>query len=112
MESKQRISPVELRSLIREGKWKKVTTGLVPGFVQANLVMLPKEQAFHFLLFCVRNPKPCPILDALEPGPAEPSIARGADLRTDLPKYRIYEKGVLQREVEGGKELFNEGMVS
>ncbi len=112
MGSKQRISPVELRSLIREGKWTKVTTGLVPGFVQANLVMLPKAQAFHFLLFCVRNPKPCPILDVLEPGQAEPSIARGADLRTDLPRYRIYEKGVLQQEVEEVKDFFHEGMVS
>jgi len=112
MGSKQRISPVELRSLIREGKWTKVTTGLVPGFVQANLVILPKAQAFHFLLFCVRNPKPCPILDVLEPGQAEPSIARGADLRTDLPRYRIYEKGVLQQEVEEVKDFFHEGMVS
>jgi len=112
MGSKQRISPVELRSLIREGKWTKVTTGLVPGFVQANLVILPKEQAFHFLLFCVRNPKPCPILDVLEPGQAEPSIARGADLRTDLPRYRIYEKGVFQREAEEVKQFFHEGMVS
>ena len=112
MGSKQRISPVELRSLIREGKWTKVTTGLVPGFVQANLVILPKAQAFHFLLFCVRNPKPCPILDVLEPGQAEPSIARGADLRTDLPRYRIYEKGVLQKEVEEVKDFFHEGMVS
>src|SRR4030042_2310639 len=112
MITKTPSSAVELRGLIRAKKWTQPTSGLVPGFVQANLVILPKEQSFHFLLFCVRNPKPCPILDVLEPGQAEPSIARGADLRTDLPKYRIYEKGVLQREVEGGKELFNEGMVS
>jgi len=103
---------VELRRLIRAGEWKQTTTGLVPGFVQANLVMLPKEQAFHFLLFCVRNPKPCPILDVLEPGQFEPSIARGADLRTDLPKYRIYEKGELRKEVEEVKDFFHEGMVS
>jgi len=112
MASNQAVSPSELRGLIRESKWTTPTTGLVPGFVQANLVMLPKEQAFHFLLFCVRNPKPCPILDVLEPGQAEPSIARGADLRTDLPKYRIYEKGVLQKEVEEVGDFFHEGMVS
>lgn len=105
-------SAAELRGLIRAKKWTQPTTGLVPGCVQANLVILPEEQAFHFLLFCVRNPKPCPILDVLEPGLAEPSIARGADLRTDLPKYRIYEKGVLQREVEEVKGFFHEGMVS
>ena len=112
MASNQSISPSQLRGLIRERKWTKPTTGLVPGFVQANLVILPREQAFHFLLFCVRNPKPCPILDVLEPGQVEPSIARGADLRTDLPKYRIYEKGVLQKEVEEVRDFFHEGMVS
>jgi uncharacterized protein YcsI (UPF0317 family) len=112
MASNQAVSPSELRGLIRERKWTTPTTGLVPGFVQANLVILPKEQAFHFLLFCVRNPKPCPILDVLEPGRVEPSIARGADLRTDLPKYRIYEKGVLQKEVEEVRDYFHEGMVS
>jgi uncharacterized protein YcsI (UPF0317 family) len=105
-------SATELRRLIRVNQWTQPTTGIVPGFVQANLVMLPKEQAFHFLLFCVRNPKPCPILDVLEPGHTEPSIARGADLRTDLPKYRIYENGVLQREVEDVKDFFHEGTVS
>ncbi len=106
------VSAQELRRMIRAGEWKDTTTGLVPGFVQANLVMLPKDQAFDFLLFCVRNPKPCPILDVLEPGQVEPSIARGADLRTDLPKYRIYEQGVLQREVEEVKAFFDESMVS
>jgi uncharacterized protein YcsI (UPF0317 family) len=112
MLTKTPASAEDLRRLIRAGEWAQPTTGLVPGFVQANLVMLPKEQAFHFLLFCVRNPKPCPILDVLEPGQVEPSIARGGDLRTDLPKYRIYEKGVLEREVEEVKGFFHEGMVS
>jgi uncharacterized protein YcsI (UPF0317 family) len=112
MIGKTPASAEELRRLIRAKKWTQPTSGLVPGFVQANLVILPKEQAFHFLLFCVRNPKPCPILDVLEPGQVEPSIARGSDLRTDLPKYRIYEKGVLQKEVEEVRAYFNEGMVS
>ena len=112
MRSKIPTSAKELRRMIRARKWKQTTTGLVPGLVQANLVMLPREEAFHFLLFCVRNPKPCPVLDVLEPGQVEPSIARGADLRTDLPKYRIYEKGVLQKEVEEVKEFSHEGMVS
>jgi len=112
MVAKTHKSAAELRRLIRIKEWTQPTSGLVPGFVQANLVMLPKEEAFHFLLFCVRNPKPCPILDVLEPGQVEPSIGRGADLRTDLPKYRIYEKGLLKREVEEVKDFFHEGMVS
>ncbi len=106
------LSPSELRRKIRNGKWAKSTTGLAPGFVQANLVMLPKDQAFHFLLFCTRNSKPCPILDVLEPGEVEPRIAAGADLRSDLPKYRVYEEGVLKSEVESVADLFTEDMVS
>ncbi len=109
---KEHLSPPELRSLIRARKWTKPTTGVAPGAVQANLVILPQEFAFHFLLFCVRNPKPCPILDVLEPGQVEPRIAPGADLRTDLPKYRVYEKGVFKSEVQDVLDVFHDGMVS
>lgn len=106
------MSPAQLRSLIRTAEWKGPTSGLAPGYVQANLVMLPREEAFSFLLFCVRNPRPCPILDVLEPGQYEPRIAPGADLRRDLPKYRIYEEGILKAEVESVSDIFNEEMVS
>ena len=108
----ENLSPAELRSLIRRKAWTKPTTGVAPGCVQANLVMLPQAYAFHFLLFCVRNPKPCPILDVLEPGQVEAKIAQGSDLRTDLPKYRVYEKGVLKSEVEEVTDVFHKGMVS
>mgnify|MGYP001174061050 CR=1 FL=1 len=106
------LSALELRKLIRSNKWTKPTSGTAPGYVQANLVMIPKEAAFHFLLFCTRNPKPCPILDVLEPGCVEPAIARGADLRKDLPKYRIYRNGVLDVEVPDVTGVFSEEMVS
>ena len=108
----QNLTPTQLRKLIRTGEWTKPTTGVAPGFVQANLVMLPQEEAFHFLLFCVRNPKPCPILDVLEPGKVEPNIAQGADLRTDLPRYRIFEQGKLKDEVEDVRNVFHDEMVS
>ena len=55
--------------------------------------MLPASHAFHFLLFCTRNAKPCPVLDVLEAGVTAPAIAEEADLRDDLPRYRIFEKG-------------------
>jgi uncharacterized protein YcsI (UPF0317 family) len=105
-------SPVELRRLIRKGQWGGPTTGLAPGYVQANLVMLPHEAAFQFLLFCVRNPKPCPVLDVLDPGQVAPHIAPDADLRTDLPRYRIYEHGELKTEVADIRSFFHEQMVS
>jgi len=108
----ENLSPRDLRDLIRSGKWRKPTSGACTGYVQANLVMLPQEYAFHFLLFCVRNPKPCPILDVLEPGHVSPRIATGADIRTDLPKYRVYEYGKMKAEVDDVSDLFHEGMVS
>ena len=106
------LSPVELRHLIRTKKWTTPTSGAAPGYVQANLAILPQEEAFHFLLFCVRNPKPCPILDVLEPGQVEPAIARGADLRADVPRYRVFENGELKTEVEDAGGYFDDGMVS
>ena len=107
-----KINAGELRRLIRNGEWQSSTSGVAHGCVQANLVMLPKQQAFEFLLFCVRNPKPCPILDVLEPGTAEPSIAQGADLRTDLPRYRIYRNGKLTEEVSDVSTAFSKDTVS
>jgi uncharacterized protein YcsI (UPF0317 family) len=88
------------------------TSGAASGYLQANLVMLPAEQTFNFLLFCVRNPKPCPILDVLEPGQVEPKIAPGADLTTDLPRYKVFENGEFKTEVKDVGDNFNEDMVS
>ena len=90
---------VAVRQAARRGELRGPTPGLAAGYVQANLVIVPRELAFDFLLFCHRNPKPCPLLDVTEPGSAEPtSVARGADLRTDLPRYRVYMNGELADE--------------
>ena len=92
-------TPREARRLMREGRWTGPTAGLCPGYVQANLVVLPKEHAYDFLLFCQRNPKPCPLLEVTDPGDPEPKrVAPGADLRTDLPRYRVYRGGRLEAE--------------
>ena len=106
------LTASRLRELIREGQWTTPTTGAAQGYVQANLVILPRDSAFDFLLFCVRNPKPCPVLDVLEPGQWEPKIAPGADLRTDLPLYRVYKEGKLEEEIEDVTDLFRDDMVS
>lgn len=50
-------SPKAVRELIREGKIATPTTGMCDGYAQGNLVVLPKELAWDFLLFCQRNPK-------------------------------------------------------
>src|SRR3954447_14988474 len=88
-----------VRVACRAGSFAGPTPGLALGFVQANLVVLPRDWAFDFLLFCQRNPKPCPLLDVTEPGDAEPkAVAPGADLRTDLPAYRVWKNGELVEE--------------
>ena len=89
----------EVRSRIRTGVHDGPTAGLARGHVHTNLVILPEDYAFDFLKFCVRNPKPCPVLEVTDAGSPEPSVmAPGADLRTDVPKYRIYEDGQLVEE--------------
>src|SRR5207237_2354148 len=90
----------EIRQDIRRGKLTGITAGLGQNFVQANLAVLPRDSAYDFLLFCQRNPRPCPLLEVTDVGSAEPvGVAPGADLRTDIPKYRIYQDGVLTDEV-------------
>lgn len=65
------------------------------GFTQANLVVLRSGDAGDFETFCRRNPKPCPVLAVTKPGRYEPEeLAPGADVRTDLPRYRVYRSGV------------------
>lgn len=86
----------EIRHQIRVGNWLKPTGGLAPGFLQANLVVLPQRWAEDFLLFCQRNPKPCPLIEVTEVGSWEPRLsAPGADLRQDLPAYDVYRAGTL-----------------
>ncbi|MGB7441031.1 MAG: putative hydro-lyase [Coleofasciculaceae cyanobacterium] len=106
-------SPSEIRQLCRTGQLKAPTPGMAPGFVQANLVVLPYELAFDFMLFCQRNPKPCPILDVTEVGDAEPKlIAPGADIRTDLPRYRIFRYGELVEETTDIRPFWREDLVA
>ena len=105
-------SPRQLRALCRSGEYTGATAGAAHGYVQANLMIVPREYAFDFLLFCQRNPKPCPLVEVLEAGRTEPSCAPGADLRTDLPGYRIYENGVLSREVTDIRAEWRDDFVS
>ena len=105
--------PAEVRQLIRTGAWRGVTSGVAPGHVQANLAILPKDLAFDFLLFCQRNPKPCPLLEVIEAGSVEPVLtAPGADIRTDVPGYRIYAEGQFSAEVPSLADHWTDDLVS
>jgi uncharacterized protein YcsI (UPF0317 family) len=105
---------IAARHAVRSGIWQGPTAGLAPGYVQANLVILPQVYAFDFLRFCVRNPKSCPVLDVTDPGSPHPSSywAKDADLRTDLPRYRVYEGGAVVDEVRDIADLWRKDSVA
>jgi uncharacterized protein YcsI (UPF0317 family) len=105
------LSPVDARNRYREGLVVP-TSGWAPGFTQANLVVLHKEWAFDMLLFGQRNPQPVPLLDVTEPGAVSTALAPGADLRTDLPRYRVWRDGVLADEPTDVVDLWDDDLVS
>ena len=105
--------PREIRADIRRGKLTGVTAGLGAGHVQANLAVLPRDYAYDFLLFCQRNPRPCPLIEVTDVGSPEPvGVAPGADLRTDMPRYRIYKDGVLADEVTDATPYWRDDLVA
>src|SRR5213596_3125329 len=105
--------PREIRRDIRNGKLTGVTAGVGANHVQANLAVLPRDYAYDFLLFCQRNPRPCPLLEVTDVGSAEPvGVAPGADLRTDIPRYRIYTHGELTDEVTDATPYWRDDLVA
>ena len=87
------------RLRIRAGEFSGNTAGLAPGNVQANLVILPKVLAHDFLRFAQANPKPCPVLAIAEAGdPRMPNLGQDLDIRSDLPRYRVWRRGELVAE--------------
>lgn len=106
------MHPKEVRRLIKEQKITGQTSGMCNGYAQANLCILSKEYAFDFLLFCMRNPKPCPILEVGDTGSRIiKSMANHGDVCTDFPKYRIWKNGVLAEEVPDITEYWNDDLV-
>lgn len=106
-------TPEQARQIIREGSYPFPTSGLCPGYAQANLISLPKEYAYDFLLFAQRNPKPCPILEVMDAGEQLTSIcANGANVATDFPAYRIYQNGELTDQVPDVLDYWREDLVS
>ncbi|MDJ0943728.1 MAG: DUF1445 domain-containing protein, partial [Kiloniellales bacterium] len=96
--------PAELRRAVRTGGFLRQTSGQCPGYLQGNLVILPADDAEAFLRFCLRNPKPCPIIGVGEPGePLLPALGAGLDVRSDLPGYRVFRDG------EAGERLTDIG---
>ena len=101
------------RLAMRRGEWTGPTKHAVSGYVQCNLVVLPREDAYDFLVYCQRNPKPCPLLEVTDPGfPAPHRLAPGADVRTDLSRYVVYRDGQRSEERTDITDLWCEDSVA
>jgi len=106
-------SAADLRAAARRGEWRGTTAGHCPAYQQGNLAILPKDVAAEFAAFCTRNPKPCPIIEITPPGDPEPArSAPGADLRTDVPGYRIYRKGELAEQRSDIRDVWRDDLVA
>lgn len=107
------MTPHEVRKLIRNGDISCPTSGMCAGFAQANLVVLPKEDAYDFLLFTQRNPKSCPVLEVSDVGSRSLCyIANDCDIATDIPKYRVYKNGIMTGEYTDVSSLWRDDLVS
>src|SRR5271166_2062323 len=101
------------RLRIRAGQHRGPTAGLAPGYVQGNLAILPQVLAADFLRFCQLNPKPCPLIGTSEAGdPRVPELGADLDIRTDLPRYRVWKNGERVAEPEDIREFWRDDLVS
>jgi uncharacterized protein YcsI (UPF0317 family) len=106
-------SPRAARLAARSGDVKGPTAGFAAGAVQGNVAILPREYAGEFERFCQRNPKPCPVLAIGDPGdPALPALGADIDIRTDCPRYRVFEHGACVDEPYDIRRWWREDLVT
>lgn len=104
-------TPREARAAFRDGLVVP-TSGWAAGFTQVNMISVPADWAYDVLLFCQRNPKPCPVLDVTDPGDTSTALAPGADLRTDMPLYRVWRDGQLEAEPRDVRAEWRDDLVT
>ena len=101
------------RDKIRRGAWNRPTPGLAEGHAQANLLVLPAALADDFEAFCRANPRPCPLLERLPIGSPHPrEMAESADVRTDLPRYLVFENGERVAEADNVTRWWRKDLVT
>ncbi|HKS84743.1 MAG TPA: putative hydro-lyase [Pseudolabrys sp.] len=108
-----RTDPRAARRAIRTGNYTGYTAAVAPGYVQANICILPRDWANDFLLFCQRNPKPCPLIARSNVGdPRLPSLADDLDIRTDVPRYHVFREGEFAEEVTDISSYWRDDLVT
>ena len=103
----------QLRQDIRKGTHRGPTSGLAPGYVQCNIAILPRDWAGDFLRFCQANPRPCPVV-AVAANPGDPCLPPlgDIDIRSDVPRYRVFRDGELVDEPEDIHALWRDDLVT
>ena len=103
----------EARLLFRSGQYAGYTSSFSKGHVQANLCILPQQYAFDFATYCHRNPKPCPLIAIGDVGdPYLPMLGEDLDIRTDVPRYRVFRNGEVMEEPTDIKHLWRDDLVA
>ncbi len=113
-QQKQFKSPEEFRLLRRKQEYTdKIPSESFRGFIIANVAIVPKKNAFEFLLYCLRNPKPCLPMEVTEAGNPEPVLsAPGSDIRTDMGKYNVWKNGELIETPPDIKKYWRDDLVT
>lgn len=107
------LSAADVRAAIRAGSYHGQTSGLAAGKLQCNLAILPERYALDFLRFCLRNPKPCPVVGVSDTGnPFLPTLGHDIDIRHDVPRYRVFRDGVLAEETTDIANLWTDDLVT
>lgn len=105
-------SGLDLRCDVRGGQFTGQTAGQAPDYLQGNVVILPRKYAEDFLLYCSNNPKPCPLIGLTSPGCTSIPELGELDVRTDIPKYRVFSNGSLKEERGDINDLWNKDLVT
>jgi uncharacterized protein YcsI (UPF0317 family) len=109
----QLLPSIAARRAIRRGEIRGATAGLASGYVQGNLAILPQSLASDFLRFCQLNPKPCPLIASAAPGDWRiPTLGEDLDIRTDVPRYRVWQNGELVAEPHDIRDFWRDDLVS
>jgi uncharacterized protein YcsI (UPF0317 family) len=102
----------ELRASVRAGAFAGLTVGRAPGFVQANLAVLPAEHARDFVAYCAANAAACPVLGVGKAGdPSLPELG-DIDVRTDCPSYWVHRDGRHVATAPDIRNLWRDDLVS